>query len=148
MNIYLHLKVVGVLLVTLALANTQLGRYFKWKKELGQVSLLTRQIFKVHGFFIALVVGMMGVCSLFYTDALLASGALSRIVLAGLVVFWISRLAIQFFVYDPAIWRGRRFYTVMHVVFSILWIYVALTYSAALHIAWQATSSSIGPSAL
>ena len=148
MNIILHLKVVGGLLVTLALANTQFGLYFKWKNELAQVSLLTRQIFQVHGFFIALIVGMMGVCSLFYTDALLASGALSRIVLAGLVVFWISRLAIQFFVYDPAIWRGRRFYTVMHVVFSILWIYVVLTYSAALHIAWKGTISSTGPSAL
>ncbi|HEV8042414.1 MAG TPA: hypothetical protein VGP62_26290 [Bryobacteraceae bacterium] len=148
MSIYLHLKVVGALLVTLALANTQLARYFKWKNELAHVSLLTRQIFQVHGFFIVLVVGMMGACSLFYTDALLASGALSRIVLAGLVVFWISRLAIQFFVYDPAIWRGRRFYTIMHVVFSILWIYVALTYSAALHIAWKGAVSSIGPSAL
>ena len=148
MNIYVHLKVVGALLVTLALANTQLDRYFKWKTELAQVSLLTRQIFQVHGFFIVLVVGMMGVCSLFYTDALLASGALSRIVLAGLVVFWLARLAIQFFVYDPAIWRGRRFYTAMHVVFSILWIYVALTYSVALHIAWTGAVSSTGPSAL
>ena len=148
MNIYVHLKVVGALLVTLALANTQLDRYFKWKTELAQVSLLTRQIFQVHGFFIALVVGMMGVCSLFYTDALLGSGALSRIVLAGLVVFWLARLAIQFFVYDPAIWRGRRFYTAMHVVFSILWIYVALTYSVALHTAWTGAASSTGPSAL
>lgn len=148
MNIYLHLKIVGALLVTIALANTQFGRYFQWKKELGQLSLLTRQIFQVHGFFIALVVGLMGVCSLFYTDALLGSGALSRIVLTGLVMFWLSRLAIQFFVYDPAIWRGRRFYTVMHVAFSIFWIYVVLTYSAALHIAWQATPSSTGPSAL
>jgi hypothetical protein len=91
----------------------------------------------VHGFFIALVVGMMGVCSLFYTNALLASGDLSRVVLAGLVVFWLSRLAIQFCVYDPAIWRGRRFYTVMHVVFSTFWIYVVLTYGTALRIAWK-----------
>jgi hypothetical protein len=137
MNIYLHLKVVGALLVALGLANSFLGRYFKWKQELAPLSLLTRQVFQVHGFFIALVVAMMGVCSLFYTAPLLASGALSRVVLTGFLVFWLSRLAIQLFVYDPAIWRGRRFYTVMHVVFSIFWIYVVLTYGNALRIAWK-----------
>ena len=52
--------------------------------------------------------------------------------LTGLVVFWLARLVFQLFVYDPAIWRGRRFYTFMHVVFSIFWIYVVLTYGAAL----------------
>ena len=49
------------------------------------LSLLTRQVFQVHNFFIALLVSMIGVCSLFYTNALLGSGSLSRIVLAGLV---------------------------------------------------------------
>jgi hypothetical protein len=132
MNINLHLKIVGALLLTLGLAHSMFGRYFKWRKELAQVSLLTRQIFLVHCFFIALLVVLVGVCSLFYTDALLESGRLSRVVLTGLVVFWLARLVFQLFVYDPAIWRGRRFYTFMHVVFSIFWIYVVLTYGAAL----------------
>jgi hypothetical protein len=132
MNIHLHLRIVGALLLTLGLAHSLFGRYFRWQKELAQLSLLTRQIFLVHCFFIALLLVMIGVCSLFYTDALLESGALSRVVLTGLVVFWLSRLAFQFFVYAPAIWRGRRFYTGMHVVLSGLWIYVILTYTAAL----------------
>jgi hypothetical protein len=137
MSVYVHLKVVGVLLVALGLAHSLFGRYFNWKQELAPLSLLTRQVFQVHGFFIALVVAMMGVCSLFYTTALLASGDLSRVVLTGFLVFWLSRLAIQLFVYDPAIWRGRRFYAFMHVVFTIFWIYVVLTYGNALRIAWK-----------
>jgi hypothetical protein len=137
MIVYVHLKVVGVLLVALGLAHSLFGRYFNWKQELAPLSLLTRQVFQVHGFFIALVVAMMGVCSLFYTTALLASGDLSRVVLSGFLIFWLSRLAIQLFVYDPAIWRGRRFYAFMHVVFTIFWIYVVLTYGNALRIAWK-----------
>ena len=137
MKIYLHIRIVGALLLTLGVAHSAFGRYFKWQKELAQLSLLTRQIFSVHCFFIALVLAMIGVCSLFCTEALLESGALSRVVLSGLVIFWLSRLAIQFFVYDPAIWRGRRFYTVMHVAFSIFWIYVVLTYGAALRMVWN-----------
>jgi hypothetical protein len=137
MNIYFHLRVVGALLLALGLAHSMFGRYFEWQKELAQLSLLTRQIFRVHCFFIALLVAMIGVCSLFYTKALLESGTLSRVVLTGFIVFWLSRLAFQFFVYDPAIWRGRRFYTVMHVVFSFSWIYVVLTYGVALRTAWK-----------
>jgi len=137
MNIYVHVKVVGALLLVLGLAHSMFGRYFRWEKELAQLSLLTRQIFLVHCFFIALLVVMIGACSLFCTNELLESGALSRVVLTGFVVFWLFRLGIQFFGYDPAIWRGRRFYTVMHVVFSIFWIYVVLTYGAALRTAWK-----------
>jgi hypothetical protein len=135
MNIYLHLKIVGTLLVVLGLAHSVFARYFKWKTELAQLSLLTRQIFQVHCFFIALLVVMIGVCSLFYTNVLLGSGDLSAVVLTGFVVFWLFRLAFQLFVYDSAIWRGRRFYTVMHVVFSIFWVYVVLIYGAALRMA-------------
>src|SRR5258708_25799945 len=88
MNIYLHVKVVGALLLVLGLAHSMFGRYFKWQKELAQLSLLTRQIFLVHCFFIALLVAMIGACSLFYTNELLGSVALSRVVLSGFVVFW------------------------------------------------------------
>ena len=76
MNIYLHLKLVGALLLALGLAHSMFGRYFNWRRELAQLSLLTRQIFLVHCFFIALLVVMIGVCSLFYTNALLGIGSL------------------------------------------------------------------------
>ncbi len=137
MNIYLHLKVAGALLLALGLTHSLFGRYFKWEQELAQVSLLTRQIFLVHCFFISLSVVLIGACTLFYTNALLGSETLSRVVLTGFVVFWLIRLVFQFFVYDSAIWRGRRFYTVMHVAFSIFWIYVVFIYGAALRVAWN-----------
>lgn len=137
MSIQLQLRFTGALLIALGLGHSLFGRYFKWDKELAQLSLLTRQIFLVHCFFISLTLVLMGACTLFCTDALIGSGTLSRIVLSGLVVFWLARLAFQFFVYDPAIWKGRRFYTVMHVVFSAFWTYVVLIYGAALRMAWN-----------
>jgi hypothetical protein len=138
MNVYLQLRVVGVLLMVLGLAHSFFGRYFKWQNELAKLSLLTRQIFLVHCFFISLSLILMGGCTLFYTNALLRSGMLSRVVLVGFVVFWLTRLTFQLFVYDSAIWRGHRFYTFMHVGFSIFWAYVVLVYSAALRVAFNA----------
>jgi hypothetical protein len=137
MNIYFHLKAAGTLLLLLGFGHTLFGRFFKWEKELAGLSLLTRQIFLVHCFFIALTVVLIGACTLFYTNALLGSGTLSRVVLAAFVVFWLIRLVFQLFVYDSAIWRGRPFYTAMHIVFSILWIYVVVTYGTALRVAWN-----------
>ena len=113
MTVYVQLKVVGALLVALGLAHSFFGRYFKWDKELAKLSLLTRQIFLVHCFFISLAIVLIGICTLFYTNALLGSGTLSRVVLTGFFIFWLVRLASQFFLYDSAIWRGHRFYTFM-----------------------------------
>jgi len=137
MNIHVQLKLAGALLVVLGLAHGLFGRFFKWNKELAQLSLLTRQIFLVHSFFIALSVTLMGACTLFCTEALLRSGALSRIVLSGFVFFWLARLTFQLFVYDSAIWRGQCFYTCMHVVFSAFWTYIVVIYGAALRFSMQ-----------
>ncbi len=136
MSIEAHLKVVGAVLIALGLAHSLFGRYFRWKEELAQVSLLTQQIFFVHCFFVSLSLVLIGGCSLLFTPALLRSGALSRVVLAGLVVFWLARLVCQLFVYDAAIWRGHRFYTFMHAAFSVLWLYIAVVYGAALKVAF------------
>jgi hypothetical protein len=139
MTLAMNLRIVGVLLMALGLSHMFFNRYFGWERELIQVSLLTRQMFFVHTFFIGLGVMMAGAGSLFYADALLKAGALSRAILAGMVVFWMCRLLVQFFVYDAAIWRGDRFRTFMHAAFTVLWIYVTATYGSALVSVWGRT---------
>jgi hypothetical protein len=136
MTLEMNLKIVGLLLMALGLSHMFFNRYFGWERELGQVSLLTRQIFFVHTFFIGLGVMMAGAGSLFYANALLKPAILSRAILAGMVVFWLCRLLVQFFVYDAAIWRGGRFRTAMHLAFSALWVYVTATYGSALARVW------------
>jgi hypothetical protein len=132
MTLTLHLQIVGVLLMILGFSHWFFNRYFGWERELVSISLLTRQVFFVHTFFIGLGVVMVGVGSLLYANALLRPSPLSRAILAGMVAFWLCRLLVQLFVYDAAIWRGNRFWTLMHVAFSALWIYVTATYASAL----------------
>jgi hypothetical protein len=119
----LLLKSAGALLIGLSLLHAVFPRRFSWNTELQQLSLLNRQIMVVHCFFIALMVGLMGFLCLCFTDALLTPSALGQPVAAGLTLFWGCRLGAQFFVYDSALWRGHRFNTVMHVLFSLLWIF-------------------------
>lgn len=95
MNVHLQLKITGALLIALGLTHSFFGRYFKRKAELAQLSLLTRQIFLVHCLFISLAILLIGACTLFYTNALLSSGTLSRVMLTGFAVFWLLRLVFQ-----------------------------------------------------
>jgi hypothetical protein len=132
MTLYFHLRVVGALLAVLGVSHAFFDRYFGWRRELRAVSLLTRQMFFVHAFFIALGVAMAGIGSFVYAAALLEPGALSRGILAAMALFWLCRLLVQFFGYDRAIWRGDRFRTCMQVVFGLLWTYVTATYGSAL----------------
>jgi len=136
MTLTANVRVVGMLLILLGLSHMFFNRYFGWGRELASVSLLTRKVFFVHTFFIGLGVVMAGAGSLFYASALLEPGALSRAILAAMVVFWLCRLLAQWFAYDAAIWRGDRFRTAMHVVFSALWVYVTATYGMALARVW------------
>jgi len=127
-----HLQVVGVLLMVLGLSHVFFNRYFGWDVELTRVSLFTRRVFFVHTFFIAMTVTMMGAFCAVYAGVLVEPQVLSRAILAGMVVFWGSRLVAQFTAYESAIWRGDRFRTRMHVAFSILWVYVTGTFGIAL----------------
>jgi len=115
----------------LGLSHIFFNRFFRWEQELVAVSLLTRQVFFVHNFFIGLTVILGGAASFFGANALLLPNTLSRAALSGMATFWLCRLLAQFFGYDSAIWRGNRFRTFMHVAFSLLWCYVTATYGIA-----------------
>jgi hypothetical protein len=137
MTLSIHLQIVGIVLVLLGVSHAFFNRYFGWEQELAAVSLLTRRVFFVHSFFIALGVVLAGAVSFVYADALLRPAALNRGLLAGMTTFWLCRLLAQFFAYDSAIWRGDRFRTFMHVAFALLWCYVTATYGIALITVWK-----------
>jgi hypothetical protein len=132
MSLSFHLKVVGTSLLLLAVAHAFFPRRFNWGDELHRLSPLNRQIFQVHCFFIGLVLAMFGSLALCFTSALLERTALARIVLGGLVLFWLARLLVQFFVYDSSLWKGNRFNTRIHWLFSILWVYYVAVFGWAL----------------
>ena len=132
LNPELHLRVVGVLLLALVAVNLYVPRRFNWRGELASLSLLNRQIFQVHAAFICVILAMFAALALFYAKHLLEPTPLARAVLAALAVFWFLRLMTQWFVYDRRLWRGRRFETAVHFVFTGVWAYFGGTFAYAL----------------
>jgi hypothetical protein len=128
-----HLRASGVLLAGLVVLNVFVPRRFGWREELARVSLLNRQIFRVHTFFLILTLALFSALLLTSADALLERTRLARAILIGLTLFWGVRMLMQWFYYSPALWRGHRFNTAVHVLFSGLWLYFTAVFGAALY---------------
>ena len=125
-------RIAGILLVGLAFAHIPIARRFRWREEAVRLSPLNRDIFLVHSFYIALTVGLMGALCVGWAQALTTPTVLGLPIAAGFALFWITRLYVQWFVYDSAIWRRRRFETGMHIFFSGLWFFLSVVFSACL----------------
>ena len=136
MSAELHLRIAGVLQLLLAVLHLGFPRRFQWREELARLSLLNRQMFHVHTFFVCFVLVLFGALSAFAADALLEPTRLARCVLGGIAAFWLVRLWCQLFVYDARLWRGKRFETAMHVLFSLVWIYLVAVYGGAFVLVW------------
>jgi len=122
-----HLKIIGSVLVLLAVMHVGFPRYFNWKNEFQSVSLINRQMMYVHAFFIALGIFLAGLLCIFSSKELVETTLGRRIVL-GLGIFWMIRLIIQFVGYSSLLWKGKRFETIVHIVFSLLWAYFTLIF--------------------
>lgn len=122
-----QLQLAGSLLVALAVLHLGFPKRFRWSETLQPLDLLHRQMMKVHTFFIALTVLLMGVLCLVAAPDLVHT-PLGKLVSRGMGLFWALRLAVQLFVYSPRLWKGKPFETSMHVVFTALWVYLAVVF--------------------
>jgi hypothetical protein len=123
----IHLKMIGLLLIALAFIHVIFPKYFSWKEELKNLSLINRQMMQTHTFFVALFVFLMGLlCVTSYNE--LTNTVLGKRIALGLSLFWGIRMLFQFFVYSYKLWKGKTFETTVHIVFSILWIYLTIIF--------------------
>jgi len=121
----IHFKIIGLILVGLALMHMVFPTYFKWESELKSLSLINRQMVLVHTFFIALVVFLMGALLVTSSKDLIET-EFGRKISLGIGLFWLVRLLIQFFGYSSELWKGKKFETSVHILFSILWTYFSV----------------------
>lgn len=122
-----HLVLIGWLLVILAFIHVFFPGYFKWKDELSGLSLINRDMMRMHTFFIALIVLLMGLLCITSAEEL-QHNPLGRKIALGLGIFWFIRWLVQFFGYSSLNWKGKRFETSIHILFVLLWGYVSVVF--------------------
>lgn len=117
----LCLRLAGGGLILLALLHIPIGRHLKWREDVPRLSPLNADIFHVHTIFVCLVVFGMGLLCLVDPGALLERTRAGAWGAWGLTVFWATRLYCQWFVYRSVLWRGLRFETRIHWIFTGIW---------------------------
>jgi uncharacterized membrane protein len=123
----IHFHIIGVLLMVLALVHVIFPKYFHWKEDLQPLRLINRQMMLVHTFFIAVVVFLMGLLCVTSARDLIET-RLGHTISLGLGIFWVLRLVVQFLGYSSELWRGKKFETAVHIVFSLLWVYLSVVF--------------------
>src|SRR6476620_8793477 len=90
----------GILHFGILIASALVPQVPDWKAALRQLDGLTRQLVWVHGAFIVLVIIGFGLISILFAHELASGTPLARGVCCFIALFWIARLAVQFFVFD------------------------------------------------
>lgn len=128
----LNLNIIGIILIALALSHSIFPNYFNWANEFRQVSLVNRQMMYVHAFFIALMLFLIGLLCLTSSNELINT-KLGNQVSLGLGIFWTVRLFIQFFGYSSKLWKGKKLESAIHVIFSMLWLYLSVVFFCCIY---------------
>lgn len=131
------IRICGVGQLVLAPLHLAFAKRLRWKEEAGRMSPVNETIFHVHTLFVCFALVLFGAVSLVDPAALLAPQAAARWLTGGIAVFWALRLYCQFFVFRSGLWRGKRFETAMHAVFTLSWTGLAAVYGAAFARTWS-----------
>jgi hypothetical protein len=123
----------GVCHFGILFASALVPKVLDWRGELGKLHELFRHLVWVHGAFIVLVIIGFGALSLWAPGELAGGTRLARAVCAFIAVFWLARLAIQFFLFDatpylttPLLKIGYHGLTVVFTYLSGVYGYAAL----------------------
>jgi hypothetical protein len=127
-NLIPWLWAAGAVQLVIIAANFVLPTKLRCRENLANVSPMIRSVFVVHWVYIVLVLGIFTSLSFWFAPELAGASRLGRFLSAVIAVFWLLRLPIQLFFYDPALRRQNR---LGDVVFLLAFSYLGVVFAVA-----------------
>jgi len=122
------LWVAGAVQLVIIGANFVVPQKLRCRENLARVSPMIRTVFVVHWIYIVLVLSIFTSLSFWFAPELAGASRLGRYLSAVIAVFWLLRVPIQLFFYDPEIRRQNRF---GDVLFLLLFSYLGIVFAVA-----------------
>jgi hypothetical protein len=122
------LWIAGAVQIAIAFANIPLAKKLGYAENLKNVAPVIRQIFLVHSAYIVGVVLLFAALSFGFAGELASGHGLGRFLAAAMALFWIARIPLQIFFYDPAVRRAHRF---GDLAMTLALFFLGATYAAA-----------------
>jgi len=98
----------GVVQVGIMAANIPLPGRLRVRERLAGVPRFVRQIFYVHWIYIVIVLGLFAALCFGFAGELAGGSRLGRFLSGFMAAFWLLRIGLQVFYYDPEIRRENR----------------------------------------
>jgi len=105
----------GVVHIVIAAVNPALPRRLHSREHLAEVPPIIRQIFVVHWIYIVVVLLIFAALCLFFAPDLAGASRLGRFLSGAMAVFWLLRIPLQLFYYDPELRRQNRMLDVTYI---------------------------------
>lgn len=121
----------GVCHFGILVASAMVPRVLAWRDELRKLCPLSRHLVWTHGAFIVLVIAAFGVISVAGAADLAAGTRLARLVCGFIAAFWLARLAIQLFLFDPKPFLKSAWLKVGYHGLTAVFTYLGFVYAAA-----------------
>jgi len=131
MNLAFCILIGGLLHFGILLASALVPKVLDWRRDLAKVDPLTRQLVWVHGAFVVLVIVGFGLVSVALPADLAGGSSLARAVCGFIGLFWLARLAIQFFVFNATAHLQNRLLRLGYHGLTCVFAYHAIVYSIA-----------------
>jgi hypothetical protein len=121
----------GLLHFLILIASALTPRVLDWRRNLAGLDPFLRRLFWVYGFFIVLVIVSFGTLTVFHADTLASGASQSRAVCAVIAIFWLARLAVQFFVFDARAFLTTTFLRLGYHGLTALFAALVFIYGSA-----------------
>jgi hypothetical protein len=122
----------GVVHAGIIAANIPLPRRLQVRERLAGVPRFLQQIFYVHWIYIVIVLGLFAALCFGFAPDLAGGSALGRFLSGFIAAFWLLRIVLQLFYYDPEVRRENRALDFLYVG-SLLVLVAIFAIAAANH---------------
>ena len=118
--------------LVLVLASAVIPRCLDWKRPLGVLPLLMRQLFWTYAGYILGMHLFFGLISTFASDLLLDGSPQAALLCGLMMVWWGVRIGLQFFCFDRGGIPSTRFNKLAEAMLVALFLYLTVTNGVAL----------------
>lgn len=106
----------------IAILATQMTRLLHWEDDLARMSLLVREVFKIHAYFLIFTLLLFAVLTWRFAPDIAAGGQpLAAWLAGGIALFWSIRTVFQWTFYSREHWRGKRRETAVHWTLTLVY---------------------------
>jgi len=120
----------GIAQLGIAASSVFIPRLLGWREQALRLEPLTRQVFWTYASYILGIHVAIGSLSLLAPGALLDGSLLARAVCGFMAVYWLTRLTLQFAVFDRSVAAGRPLFRFAEAAYVATFAYLVLVYGA------------------